>query len=245
MRKLMVQLIIALALAVSPVVGHAMTITGLGLVIDTSNSISPENFELQRQAYINALSDDSLIPEDGTVAIGVWQFSTMAARVSSVVLINSQADKDILINSLSGLVQTAQNTCIGCGINGARADLQIFGIDQFDKVIIDVSTDGFNNEPVNFDPNSDAFLAEAVANALDAGVDQINCLGIGGSADCSFIAGTDSFSLLVGGFSDFEDALIEKIGVETEPPPEIIPEPATALLFGLGIVGLAARRRRD
>ncbi len=242
MRKLAVQLVVAIALAMSPAAGHAATI-GLGLVIDTSNSMTPADFELQRDAYITALSDDTLIPIDGSVAIAIWQFSTLASRVSDVVLVDSQADKDLLIDRLGNLVQTAANTCIGCGINGAFADLSGYGIENFDQVVIDVSTDGFNNEPVNSNP--DLFLETAVNTALGGGVDQINCLGIGPDADCSFTAGDGSFFLLVDDFDDFEETLIEKIGQETGPPPEIIPEPATALLFGLGLVGLAAQRRRD
>ena len=43
----------------------------LGLAIDGSGSMSVAEFNLQRDAYISVLSDITVLPRDGTTAIGI------------------------------------------------------------------------------------------------------------------------------------------------------------------------------
>ena len=206
----------ASAAALLALTSAAHGVVFLGLAIDGSGSISGANFALQRNAYASVLAND--IPTDGSVGVGVWQFSSSVSQVHATTLINSQAALDSLVASLNAMTQ------LGGGTN---------------KYVIDVSTDGFGSGAVT-----------AATNALAAGVDNVNGLGIGAGANLNFVMGPDSFATQVASFADFETALSQKIKTETGqtpngPPTAGVPEPSAA--FPILLLGLATyiRRRRN
>lgn len=94
-----------------------------------------------------------------------------------------------------------------------------------------------------------AVSAEAAVNlelalAVDAGIDQINCIGIGAGADCRpVIGGVGAFSLQADSFDDFARALRLKLRREVTGN---VPEPGTwaMMIAGFGLVGAGLRRRR-
>ncbi|MEP6785599.1 MAG: DUF1194 domain-containing protein [Sphingomonadales bacterium] len=222
---------VALGVAM-PAASQAATIE-LALAIDTSGSIGLANFNLQKQGYINALSDLSVLARDGSVAIGIYQFSTNVSTLFTMKEITN-ANFASLISALNGMTYNGGSTNIAGALTTATAD--IFGNNvQSTRQVIDVSTDGFNNI---------GNLATARSNALAAGIDQINCLAIGSPTDCPDVqGGTGSFSVVANDFGDFEATLRTKIIRETT---GAVPEPATwaMMLAGFGIVGSAMRRRR-
>lgn len=204
----------------------------LGLAIDGSGSMSVAEFNLQRDAYISVLSDLSVLPRDGTTAIGIKVFSSTVINVFTMAEI-TVANHGALIAALTAMTRPGGSTSISGAINDFTTE--IFGNSiTSTRQIIDVSTDGVNNV---------GNLNTARTNAIAAGIDQINCIGIGPGANCApVIAGTGSFGLNATTFGEFETALRRKILVEVRG----VPEPGTwmMMIFGFGLAGTALRRQR-
>jgi hypothetical protein len=222
----------ALMFGASP--AHAIPVE-IGFAIDSSGSIGGANFATQRTIYATALSDPTILPQDGTIAVGIVRFANSPTTIFPVTVIDSTTIVS-LTAAITGMVFTGGGTNIGAAIDLLRTDI-IGNAIVSDRQVIDVSTDGIGA------------LGTSVAGSLAAGIDQINCLGIGAGANCDFIAGTGAFSITVAGFADLEQALRTKIvmeigGVPADLAP--IPEPTTLLLFGTTMagLGLAARWRR-
>lgn len=204
----------------------------LGLAIDGSGSMTVAQFNLQRDAYISVLSDISVLPRDGTTAIGIKVFSATVVNVFTMAEITA-ANHGALIAALMGMTRPGSTTNISGVINDFTTEIFANGITS-SRQIIDVSTDGLNNV---------GDLNMARSDALTAGIEQINCIGIGPSANCTpVIAGTGAFGLTATTFGDFETALRRKILIEVKG----VPEPGTwmMMIFGFGLAGTALRRQR-
>ncbi len=238
LKKFIAGILVALPLATMAGKAEAVPIpVELMLAIDGSGSIGGAEFTLQRDAYISVLGS-ALISTTGEIAIGVVQFGSespdfsipVISTVHALTVIDSAAKKAALIASLTGMTQIGGNTPIAAAIAAAQAALT--GLDHANgNEIIDVSTDGMGNIG-NEDTAADAAIA--------AGVEQVNCIGIGGGADCGFIAGAGAFSIAAADFAAFEAGLRNKIAQEVGE----IPEPATLGILGFGLAGFAFMRRR-
>jgi hypothetical protein len=217
-RRLLLSLTAVGALMVSTA-SHAVPISlELAIVIDSSGSISNADFATQQTSYVNAIN--ALLPIDGSVAVEVINFSSNVVVVFPETIIASAANRTALTNAIAGMPKLGTNTAIGNAIAQAATDLTSASIVGL-REIIDVSTDGINN--VGQSP------ATAATNAIAAGINQVNCLGIGAGADCSFIRGTGSFSINAENFAAFEGALTTKLAREIG-----VPEPASLLLLASG-----------
>ena len=197
----------------------------LALNIDGSTSISSANFNLQKQGYINALT--SLLNTDGSNTVGVWQFASTVQQVFVLTTINSAAAKTALLTAIGAMTQLTGNTAIGQSILDARTAINAF-VGPGNR-IIDVSTDGTNTTGVLPGP--------ATVTANGSGI-TVNCLGVGGSADCTW-NGT-GLDFVASSAATFETALRQKLTLELTKTPE----PMTLTLFGTGLAGAAFMRRR-
>ena len=191
----------------------------IGLTIDGSGSISAADFTLQKQGYINALT--TLLNTDGSNSIGVWQFIHHGPSVFTIQKINSAAKKTALLNAIGAMVQLDGTTAIGDSINVAAAAINAFAAIPANCVfgcaskLIDVSTDGDNNTGCKSHHCCQCGLRNR---------HQVNCLGIGGSADCSFNNARRRWpDWTSNNFAAFQAAITAKLSAELTPTPEPSP----------------------
>jgi hypothetical protein len=222
---------------------NAAVTTALYLAMDGSGSINSGQFTQQVNGYVAALNNVFGVFGGqlyGNVAIGASVFGLNFSEYFPVTTINNPTDLGALTTAIAGLdpgrdgINTSA-TAIGDAVTAAAGSLIAFetalGADI--NLLIDVTTDGANNIGALPNPASVA--------ALGSGLDAVNCLGIGGGADCSWVTsptvvGTDFGSV---GFGELAGALEDKLVTEI---PEI-PVPGVAALVGIGLLGLRLTRR--
>lgn len=230
MKKLSVLILAIWTLITLGFLGSAQADTlGLSLIMDGSGSISAADWALQLSGYASAIQNPAVVPQDGSVAINIIQFSTGAAEQIPFTVVDSQATADTLAAAILGIPQWGSLTCISCGIYLGKDTLLAFGFG--DRMVIDVSTDGYWNTGI--DP-----LIAAIDAVDNFGITAVNALGVGPSAVLGFAYGANSFEMTAGSYAEFADAIEEKIYKE------VVPEPSTLLLLGSGLVGLAGLRRK-
>lgn len=201
----------------------------LNLLVDVSGSISDSEFDLQRSGYASAFRDatvQSIIashPQGIAVGMTYWSSSDRQSDAVPYALLTDRASASSFADAIESAARPfTGGTVVGAAIRHAASSLTTNAFDG-DRLVIDVSGDGTSDV---------ADTLQARSQALSSGVDTINGLTIGSSSIESFyrdnvIGGADPFVRSVSSFSDFADAIREKLSREIVDVPAQQPRPAS------------------
>lgn len=253
LRKSLAAAALAAPLAFAATPSHAVSV-GLELVllVDVSSSVNGTEYNLQKQGYVQAFQNAAVQAAitgsvGGSIAVTYieWSSAGQQSQLVGWTLINDAASANAFAAAINGTSrafsgQTASQSALryGAGLFGTETGGSSNGFES-PRQVIDISGDGAN---CNDGTCTTAFGRDF---ALGAGVDTINGLAIGGAGVSAYYAsdlvGGGGFVESVDAFEDFGAAIQRKLIREITGE---VPAPATLVLFGAALLGLAGLRRK-
>jgi len=163
----------------------------LFLIVDGSNSITPENYTLQVTGYADAIKNSSVVPQNGNVSICVIMFGYWPPQYTDLEIphttITNQTDADAIADKILSMPQPKDHTPMADAFTLANRTLTGYIADGTTspdvRQIIDIATDGRPNKirGVTGQPYQDAVNAtyEVRDDAIFKGYfDEVNVLGV-------------------------------------------------------------------
>jgi len=227
----------------------------LALLVDISPSIDNHEYNIQKQGYVNAFRNSTLVDNIASGAIGsiaVTYIEWSGASQQQVVVgwteifdvTSANNFADAIDNSIRSFASTNNGTAPGSAINFSVTH---FGTEtgaigngfESTRQVIDVSGDGEQNRGDN--------TFSARNTALSLGIDSINGLAILNDEEPglrtwytqNIVGGDNAFLEVTDGFDNFGEIVGRKINREVS----AVPEPTTLALLAMGMLGMTLRRK--
>ncbi|MFT5487256.1 MAG: hypothetical protein ACI9MU_002173, partial [Alphaproteobacteria bacterium] len=218
----------------------------LGFILDRSGSIGSSPWSTITTGLSNAIN--TLVPIDGSYEISVVSFATSASINVNKVLIDSAIARANVAAAIASIGYTGGNTNMTAAFNSMAAALG-GSTNMIDFSYVNLATDGIANNA--------GTAATARNNLVTAGADNISIEAIGGGVDAMFLQNSicypgpctvaptfafpgNGFYIPVANATEYSGAIGNKIAIVTQQ----VPEPGMALIVALGVVGIAAARRK-
>lgn len=215
--------LLALLLTASPAAALPVDLE-LILAVDVSRSIDADEARLQREGYVQALTDPRVIQaiqsgNHGCIALCYveWAAASLQFTLIDWTLIKDQSSADAFANKLSEMpIQSHSRTSISGAIDYS---MKLFGRNGYEgeRLVIDISGDGRNNDgrPAHLARN------EAVARGITInGLPIINdrpTFGFPADAnldvyyETDVIGGPGAFMVVARSFEQFGEAILSKL----------------------------------
>jgi hypothetical protein len=164
-------LLASLLSALAPPPAEAQAAEPLDIVfsLDGSGSIDSADWALQKDGFSAAIQDQAAFPLDGSVRVGVVQWSSSVRTEIPLTPITDAASVAQLVSAIQGISQINSLTNPGDGLRHS-ADLLAAGNRRPADWVVCMSTDGTTNSGEN--------LGTASAHAQAVGVDRYSVIGI-------------------------------------------------------------------
>ena len=212
------------------------------LLADVSGSISTAEYNLQKNGYVAAFQQPSIVNKIGTIPNGIavayaeWSAANQQSYRVNWSVLTDAASIQTFTDSLAASTRAfSGGTEVDNAITWGAAEILANSYEsQF--LIMDVSGDGTTN----------VAATQAARNAAASAGITINGLPIGSQAIINFYADNvitpDGFVEPAADFNDFSLAIAHKL--EAEITRATVPEPSSLMLIGGGLACLLLARRR-